>query len=133
MKKFSLQVQGKEFHVGVERAGESISVTVNGKKYSVQAGKNKSSTSLKSTPKVTDDSEQVLIAPMTGTIASIPIMQGQQVKKGSTAFVLLAMKMHNEIQFDYDGLVETIFVQEGMVIEKGTALCLYQRTNKTTH
>ena len=61
-------------------------------------------------------------APMPGTILSVKVSVGQQVKKGDTVAVLEAMKMENEIPAPQDGTVSSVDVSNGATVETGATL-----------
>lgn len=61
-------------------------------------------------------------APMPGTILSVKVAVGQQVKKGDTVAVLEAMKMENEIPAPQDGTVSSVDVSNGATVETGATL-----------
>ena len=69
--------------------------------------------------------EQVT-APMPGTILSVNIAQGDQVKRGQILMILEAMKMENEIMCPQDGIVASVHVNKGAAVESGTLLCVIQ-------
>lgn len=61
-------------------------------------------------------------APMPGTIISVKVSVGQQVKKGDTVAILEAMKMENEIPAPQDGTVSSVDVSNGATVETGATL-----------
>lgn len=61
-------------------------------------------------------------APMPGTILSVKVSVGQQVKKGDTVAILEAMKMENEIPAPQDGTVSSVDVSNGATVETGATL-----------
>ena len=61
-------------------------------------------------------------APMPGTILSVKVSVGQQVKKGDTIAILEAMKMENEIPAPQDGTVSSVEVSNGATVETGATL-----------
>jgi biotin carboxyl carrier protein len=61
-------------------------------------------------------------APMPGKILEIKVEAGQQVKSGDQLIVLEAMKMENIIKATGDGVVENIFVETGINVEKNQIL-----------
>lgn len=68
-------------------------------------------------------------APLVGTFysASAPdeapfIQVGDVVKKGQTLGIIEAMKLMNEIECEYDGVVEKILVENGQMVEYGQPL-----------
>ncbi len=70
--------------------------------------------------------ENQVKSPMVGTFyaAASPdaddfVSVGQKVKKGDTVCIIEAMKMMNEIEAEYDGVVETILVNNASPVEYG--------------
>ncbi|MCI6431664.1 MAG: acetyl-CoA carboxylase biotin carboxyl carrier protein [Lachnospiraceae bacterium] len=68
-------------------------------------------------------------APLVGTYYSAsapdaePFVQiGDTVKKGQTLGIIEAMKLMNEIESEYDGVVEDILVENGQMVEYGQVL-----------
>ena len=68
-------------------------------------------------------------APLVGTYysASAPdaepfVKIGDTVKKGQTLGIIEAMKLMNEIESEYDGVVEDILVENGQMVEYGQVL-----------
>ena len=47
---------------------------------------------------------------------------GDSVKKGQTLAIVEAMKLMNEIESDFDGKVEEIYVKNGEAVEYGQPL-----------
>ena len=74
-------------------------------------------------PKATGAQGSVKVAaPMPGTIISVKVSVGQQIKKGDVVAVLEAMKMENEIPAPQDGTVSSIEVSNGATVETGATL-----------
>lgn len=74
-------------------------------------------------------SENQVKAPLVGTYYSAsapdaePFVQiGDTVKKGQTLGIIEAMKLMNEIESEYDGVVEDILVENGQMVEYGQVL-----------
>lgn len=68
-------------------------------------------------------------APLVGTFysASAPeeepfVQVGDSVKKGQTLGIIEAMKLMNEIECEYDGVIDKILVENGQMIEYGQPL-----------
>jgi glutaconyl-CoA decarboxylase len=63
---------------------------------------------------------------MPGTIVSVAVTEGQDVKKGDVLVVLEAMKMENEIMAPHDAKVAAVLVNKGDSVESGTPLVSLQ-------
>lgn len=66
----------------------------------------------------------VVASPLVGTFYAAPsedadpfVKVGDTVKKGQTLAIVEAMKLMNEIESDYDGVVEEILVENGQAVE----------------
>ena len=64
----------------------------------------------------------VQTAPMPGTIVDIRVQVGDAVKANQPVMVLEAMKMENEVVADRDGIVTSIDVSKGAMVNPGEAL-----------
>ena len=58
-------------------------------------------------------------APLPGTVLSINVTEGAQVKAGDVLIVFEAMKMENELQAPRDGTVAKIHVEKGAAMQAG--------------
>lgn len=67
---------------------------------------------------------ETVSAPMPGTVLSVNVQNGSQVKKGDVLLILEAMKMENEIMAPCDGTVASVNVQSGASVETGAVLCV---------
>ena len=74
---------------------------------------------------------QIVKSPMVGTFyrASSPdakafVDVGSSVSSGDTLCIIEAMKLLNEIESDYSGVVKKIFVENGQPVEYGEPLFL---------
>lgn len=87
------------------------------------------SASVQSTPvaenKTTDTiSGNVVKSPIVGTFYAAPspdkpafVKVGDKVKKGDVVMIIESMKLMNEIQSDFDGIVDKILVSDGQAVE----------------
>jgi len=76
-----------------------------------------------------EHAEHVLPSPMVGTFYRSPspeadpfVREGSKVKKGDTLCIIEAMKLMNEIEAEYDGMIEKIMVKNATPVEYGQAL-----------
>ncbi len=74
-------------------------------------------------------SDNVVTSPLVGTFYQAPapgapafVSVGDRVKKGQILGIIEAMKLMNEIESEFDGVVEAILVGDGDVVEFGQAL-----------
>lgn len=74
-------------------------------------------------------SEKIIVSPLVGTFynssspAAAPFAQtGDTVKKGQVLGIIEAMKLMNEIESEYDGVVEAVLVNNEDVVEFGQPL-----------
>ncbi|MCI8659784.1 MAG: acetyl-CoA carboxylase biotin carboxyl carrier protein [Lachnospiraceae bacterium] len=74
-------------------------------------------------------SDKVVTSPLVGTFYSAPspeadafVQVGDMVKKGQVLGIIEAMKLMNEIESEYDGVVEAILVENENVVEYGQPL-----------
>ena len=51
-----------------------------------------------------------------GTIVEIFVKEGQEVKAGESLMILEAMKMKNQIEMPFDGVIKKIHVEEGVKV-----------------
>ncbi len=75
------------------------------------------------------DSDNVVVSPLVGIFYSAPspeadnfVKVGDRVKKGQVLGIIEAMKLMNEIESEYDGVVEAILVKNEEVVEFGQPL-----------
>ena len=65
---------------------------------------------------------RIILSFIPGTVLSILIKEGQEIKKGDDLMILDAMKMQNKLKCNMDGKVKTIAVNKGDKVSKGTVL-----------
>jgi len=78
---------------------------------------------------VEEDSEHVVKSPMVGTFyaSSSPddapfVSVGTSVKKGDVICIVEAMKLMNEVEAEYDGIVEKVLAKNAQPLEYGQPL-----------
>jgi methylmalonyl-CoA carboxyltransferase small subunit len=67
-------------------------------------------------------SANALTAPMSGTVVTVLIEAGADVKSGDTLLVLEAMKMETEVTAPKDGKVKSVDVEVGDAVQGGQVL-----------
>lgn len=116
MKNLKITVNGVAYDVQVEEVGGSASAPVS------VAPAAPAAPAPKAAPAAAPTSGEPLKCPMPGTIISVNVSVGQQVKLGDVVVVLEAMKMENEIKAPKDGTITSVNVNKGDAVESGTLL-----------
>jgi biotin carboxyl carrier protein len=75
---------------------------------------------------IAETGEFHLKAPMPGLVVTIPVAEGQEVKKGQVLLILESMKMQNELKSPRDGKVHRIKVKTGESVEQRQTLLSVQ-------
>lgn len=116
MKKYRVNVNGKDFEVTIEQI-EATDI------------KTEAATTKQAAPTntvITSTTGEKITSPMPGNILGVHISQGDQVKKGQVLMILEAMKMENEIMSPKDGVVASLNTSKGAAVESGALLCVIQ-------
>lgn len=137
MKKFEFTIKGNKYHVNVKEAEEDnvVKVEVNGTEYDVEIEHAKQ---VQKTPKLVRKavvnkpgegaikqklSKGVQVkSPLPGTIVSVAVSVGDEVKKGDTLLVMEAMKMENNVLAEKDGKVSKVNVSAAQAVLQGDVL-----------
>lgn len=72
------------------------------------------------------DNENEIGASIPGSVLKVLVKEGDKVKANETVLVLEAMKMEANITSPKDGVVETIGVKEGQLVDKGELLIRFE-------
>jgi biotin carboxyl carrier protein len=65
-----------------------------------------------------------LLAPMPGTVVSVEVAPGDELRQGSAVVVLEAMKMEHTLHAPTDGVVEVVAVSVGQQVDTGMTLAV---------
>ena len=65
---------------------------------------------------------QLIKSPLVGTFYAAPSEVGDHVAKGQTVAIVEAMKLMNDIECDFDGVVSEVLVKNGETVEYGQPL-----------
>ena len=111
---------GEEFEVGMEKPAEET------EKPKVTLGKPVAEEDDETTATANVNTANAIKAPLPGTITSINVKVGDEVKAGDTLLVLEAMKMANNIEAEKDGKVTAICVKAGQSVMEDDALVVIE-------
>lgn len=108
-------------------------INVNGNSYEVEVGEIKDGVK-QSSPVAAAPAKEVAVpvgqevieAPMPGTILRIEVKEGQDIKAGDNLLVLEAMKMENEILAPRDGKVVSLVATVGASVDTGDKLVVIE-------
>ena len=124
MKKYKFSIQGNNYNVEIKKTeGNYAKVEVNGTSYKVELEQEIQMTKTpklmrsaikthKEMPKAESSAYKINI-PLPGTILTIMVTEGAEVKKGDVLLVYEAMKMENKVLAEKSGIVKNIRVKIG--------------------
>jgi 3-methylcrotonyl-CoA carboxylase alpha subunit len=69
-----------------------------------------------------EDADHDLVAPMPGRVRALLVAEGETVAKGTTLFLLEAMKMEHPVRASRSGVVRRLRVSEGSMVSAGDRL-----------
>ena len=132
---FAYEENGTSIHLKKKKetvvvAGNSEDVPVMGLDAVSKIGQSTALETKDAQNEVSGELEGMIVkAPLVGTFYAAPsedadpfVSVGDQVKKGQTLAIVEAMKLMNEIESDFDGKVEEIYVENGQAVEYGQPL-----------
>jgi glutaconyl-CoA/methylmalonyl-CoA decarboxylase subunit gamma len=138
MKKYKLNVKGKEYTVEIVNLGDDkAQVKCNGVSYTVDYDIPETplqTPRLKRKPVIPDVSERKTFgprdaaasndvkAPIPGLITQIMVSEGDSVSMGQVVAKMEAMKMENNILVSSDGIIKNILVKKGDSVLEGDVL-----------
>ena len=124
MKKFKVRIDGREYHVEVEREGEKRGEEGTEKKETVM--KEKEPFGKYETYEKITTTEKTITAPMPAKVVKVNYKAGERVKKGDVLVVIEAMKMENEIRSSVEGIIKEVMVQEGSTVSQDEIMILFE-------
>lgn len=119
---YSLLIDGKSYEAYIYPEERDWQVLLRGRQYKAIVEDEREKRLKTSVGAKTEDGEFHLKAPMPGLVISVPVEEGQQVKKGQVLVILESMKMQNELKSPRDGSVHRIRVKPGESVEQRQTL-----------
>lgn len=144
MKEYKYKINGNVYKVAVGDIDNNIAqVEVNGTPYRVEIDAPKKPVTVINKPRPsaaprTESGAKVIAnrpatsaayevkAPLPGTVLSVTVKVGDQVKASDTVLILEAMKMENAIHAGRDGKVTAVKVNAGDAVLEGAALVVIE-------
>lgn len=116
-----VEVDGQEFEVGVDRKVKRHTEPLSVKPVRTSAPSAEPTAPAPAAPTISATGREI-VAPLPGLILTLLVKEGDRVKSGQTVLKMEAMKMENEIKANRDGVVEKIFVKEGVAVLENAPL-----------
>ncbi len=124
---YSLIVNGKSHESYVAQVDDIWQVLLRGRLYPVSVeDEREKRLRAAAGSSIAETGEFHLKAPMPGLVVTIPVAEGQEVKKGQVLLILESMKMQNELKSPRDGKVNRIKVRAGESVEQRQTLLSVQ-------
>lgn len=125
MKKYNVVVNGNTYEVEVEEVGGVVTSAPVPK--AAPAAKTAPAPKAAPAPKTApaaapSEGEEVVTAPMPGTVLDIKVSVGDTVSNGDVVIILEAMKMENEIMSPVDGKIVSVNVSNGASVNSDDVL-----------
>ena len=117
MKNYKVTVNGNTYEVGVEEVGGAPEV----KTVAPAAPVPDAAPKAPAAPVIAAGAEEI-VAPLPGTVISVNVAVGDQVKAGQILIIFEAMKMENELVAPRAGTVTKVHVAKGDALESGKAV-----------
>ena len=122
----SIEVDGFKLKMTAKKPTEKVTVLENTPLVQTLPERAEAPAEKTAVKKPEEFSGQVVEAPIVGTFYAAPspekeacVTVGKEVKKGDVLFIIESMKLMNEIQSDFDGVVTQIFLKDGDAVEYG--------------
>lgn len=133
---FQYEEKGVKLKLGKEVKGAALAVSGAGSADLVQSVQSVQSTAIAAVQETKSGAEaqepvsgakaegKLILSPLVGTFYIAPaedadpfVAVGDAVKKGQTLAIVEAMKLMNEIESDYDGVIEEVLAENGKPVE----------------
>lgn len=133
-KEINFEFEGNKYKIDVERNGDDLVITKEGKNYNVKilGGAKKAvrprpaavpaaaaaAPAPAAAPSFSAAGAGDVMAPMTGTLKDIKVKKGDQVKANQLVVIMEAMKMDLEVFAPCDGTVQEIYLASGASVKE---------------
>jgi acetyl/propionyl-CoA carboxylase alpha subunit len=111
-----ITVDGRPHRVFIAQQGDELFVHVHGRAWHVRAVDDLDAAQAHG---VADD---VIVAPMPGTIVALAVAPGDAVRRGDTVLVIESMKLESSLEAPRDGVVASLPLGAGATFDRGALL-----------
>ena len=140
MNEYKIKINGNDYAIAIKDTDDDKAVvSVNGAEYTVELEKKITTKKVqkiaqptiavttapvaaKPVARAAAGSGNVVTSPLPGSIFNVLVKEGDTVKAGQTLLILEAMKMENNIESDFDGVVTKCNVSKGDNVLEGDVL-----------
>jgi biotin carboxyl carrier protein len=120
---YSLIIDNKSYEAFVENEADDWKVVLRGDQYEARVIDERAARLAKSAGGANAPvGDFNLKAPMPGLVVSVPVTEGQTVKKGDILIILESMKMQNELKSPRDGTVLRVKARTGDSVEQNQVM-----------
>ena len=112
----SILIDGKSYLVYCAQDRDKKYLYLNGKEYFIQEP-SEINESFQAGEEKDQEGKLIVKAPMPGKVIKINVSEKDEVRKNQTLAIVEAMKMENEIKSYMEGIVKTIFVSPGDLVD----------------
>ncbi len=119
---YSLIIDGKSYEAYIYPEEKDWQVLLRGRQYKAMVEDEREKRLKTAGGARAESSEFHLKAPMPGLVVSVPVKDGQEVKKGQVLVILESMKMQNELKSPRDGTAHRIRIKPGESVEQRQTL-----------
>jgi biotin carboxyl carrier protein len=120
---YSLLIDGNSYEAHVYSSDEGWQVLLHGNFYPALVEDERERRLRAAAGGLSDDNREFLLkSPMPGLVVSIPVSEGQEIKKGDVLVILESMKMQNELKSPRAGTVGRVRIAPGQTVEQKQTL-----------
>lgn len=119
---YSLIIGGKSYEAYIYPEEKDWQVLLRGRQYKAMVEDEREKRLKNAGGGRIESGEFHLKAPMPGLVVSVPVEEGQVVKKGQVLVILESMKMQNELKSPRDGTAHRIRIKPGESVEQRQTL-----------
>ncbi|MDQ8203806.1 biotin/lipoyl-containing protein [Pelagicoccus sp. SDUM812003] len=127
MKRLRITIEGKQYEVDVEVIGEE---NAGSQAWPAMSSRSAASSAAAAPPASAPAPSSPppaaalgdVVSPLAGTVVSVDVQEGAQVKAGDKLVTLEAMKMNTIVNAPSDGTIGAIYVKAGDPVEEGKPL-----------